>query len=214
MPANLAILDFDRTLFDPAFYRAFVDVAVGSGLLTPETAGHIRTTLDDPAQTIDLLEALRAHHVDADAAVNLARTQLAPNQFLYPDVPQFLARLEAANISVVIMTTATGRYWQEIKLSMCPVLGKFRQMMLSGNKGEHIKAGLTRANHQLALPDLPGEHFNGIMLVDDRVEALAPLAGESGFTLWHIERPGSKYRRSRDHAGIRHVSSLNEVTIP
>jgi len=213
MPTTLAITDFDRTLFSPDFYQAFIEAAINGGLLAPDATASIQAAINDPNKTIDLLAALGEHGVDIEAAIRLARATLAPNQFLYPDALGFLDRASAA-ATVMIMTTATGRYWQSIKLSMCPALANFHQITLSGNKGVHIKANLQRRAGRLGLRDLPNQWFDSIMLVDDRVDALMPLIGQSDFTLWHVERPLAKYQRERDYVGIRHVSSLNEVQFP
>jgi FMN phosphatase YigB (HAD superfamily) len=213
MPSRtLTIADFDRTLFDPAFYQAFIQLTVHRGLLQPAAAEPVMASLHDTSQTTDLLSAIRMLRVDTDAAMETARAAFAPDQFLYPDATAFLKR--AADGRLIIVTTAAGRHWQNFKLSLCPALHPFPQIVISGNKGQFIKKNLVRREAQLGLRHLPGEWFDRIMLVDDRTDALEPLVGESSLELWHVERLGAKYQRTRNYAGIHHVSTLNEVPTP
>jgi hypothetical protein len=206
---NLIILDFDRTLLDPSeLSRHFLRLLLTRGLLSEAAEAAIQTDLGDPNHSLDLANELTAHGVDLTSALKLAHEAFRPNQFLYPDVTPFLERFKDQYI--VIMTSG-GRDWQTAKLTLCTALEPYLRIILAGNKGEHILAELTGQPESIGLAGLGGEQFAKLVLVDDRLDNLVPLAGQPLVELWHLQRPGAKYNRTAASPGIRTVTTLKEI---
>jgi hypothetical protein len=211
MSRALIILDFDRTIFKPDFYRQFIDLMTRHGL-PAETATKMKNSLDDTSQSVQLLTEVEAAGISEEQARSLAMEELGHDRFLYPDVLPFLDSYESSRI--VILTTAAGPVWQSLKLDLCPSLSRFKRVIIAGNKGDHILSHLRYGPGTVSLNDLPyDEDFSAIHLIDDRIEPLRPLIGKKLVTLWHLERPDSKYKGGADSPDIREIVSLEEVTI-
>ncbi|HEV2355139.1 MAG TPA: hypothetical protein VGR89_12905 [Puia sp.] len=210
MTRALIILDFDRTLFSPVFYTEFIQLMTQHGL-DRQTAARLIAAVSDETQSIELLTEVKAAGISEPAANSLALTHLGHDRFLYPDVIPFLE--QNRDHRIVILTTAVDPAYQEIKLRLCPSLSRFTRIVIGRNKGEHILDHLRREGDTVGLSDLPFQMFNSLHLVDDRIEPLRSLVGQDQVSLWHIERPDSKYKGKAGTPAIHEVENLKEVKI-
>ncbi|HSX02101.1 MAG TPA: hypothetical protein VLI05_02170 [Candidatus Saccharimonadia bacterium] len=205
---KLIIMDFDRTIFNAAFYTEFLALLTSRRLLDAATNQRIVDLLADTNISLDLMDVLRRCHLNVVQALELARTALDPNDFLYDDVSPFLER--GRDDKLVVMTTGVRR-WQMIKLDFCASLQPYPKIILQDNKGEYVRDTLLQSQKGISIQDYEGQWFSELVLIDDRVDSLTPLVGRDRVSLWHLERPDAKYRRDRDYDGITHITSLKEI---
>jgi hypothetical protein len=204
---KLILVDFDRTLLKPEFYATFIDLLAAKEHIPAATADDIKARLR-ASTSVDLLGVIREAGLGVVGALELVRTELNPDDFLYPDVPAFLER--HLSHKVVIMTTG-NRQWQTIKLDFCASLRPYPKIILADNKGEYIRDMLMAGPRGISIHDYAGDWFNELVLIDDRESSLAPLADLPRVTLYHLARSGAKYSHAHSTKGITRVTSLTEV---
>lgn len=206
--SRLVLTDFDRTLFMPSFYEAFLNLLARHGHLKPESIAHILTQVADPTKQTDFLQIIRDAGLNVISAVQLAKAELDPNNFLYPDVPAFLKRHQAHQLTII---TSGNRQWQIVKLDFCSQLQPYPKIILPDNKGEYLRDTLITGPDGFSIHDYAGDWFKELHLIDDRLACLKPLLGISGIKLWHLQRPGGKYTPGPNQPGITPITSLKEV---
>jgi hypothetical protein len=205
---KLILADFDRTLFIPSFYEAFLSLLAKNGHLEAKAIAPILQRIDDPTQQTDFLQIIRDSGLTVATAIQLAQTELNPNHFLYPDVPAFLVRHQAHQLTII---TTGNRQWQIVKLDFCSQLRSYPKIILPDNKGEYLRDTLIAGPDGLSIQDYAGDWFSEIHLIDDRLACLTPLLGIPGIKLWHLQRPGAKYASTHKQSGITPITSLEEA---
>ena len=188
-------LDLDRTLFDTErFLAAFNQVVDGAFKLGAEFESE-RSRLT----ALPLYNPL--NHLMRDWGVTAA---LKGQSFAFPDVAQFLSRLEQAGWNTPQIVTVGGPAMQAIKLACAPELHALTAsaVVLDYNKGIWIAARLT---------ELEAAHPGRVqaITVDDKGETMDHLNPEGfpGLVNYVLDRPEARYQTA-EHPYAKRVPGL------
>ncbi len=202
-------LDLDRTLFDSerflAAFNQVVDRVFGRDAAFQAERAH-RATL---ALYNPLDHLVESRNILAQTVAQEVTAALKGQSFAFPDVAEFLDRLNQAGWDTPQIVTVGGPAMQAIKLACAPELQALAAaaVVLDYNKGVWIAARLTK---------LEAAHPGQIqaMCVDDKGETMDHLNPEAfpGLVNYVLDRPGARHQAA-DHPYAKRVPSLLDIPV-